>query len=86
MRGRMTGTRIAQITLETAVEQRRREATKLGEKGVCAQSAARPPHPQGERGFLSEPIRLRAFAPLLFVPIAESKITTNLLVSIRAHP
>ena len=77
-RGRGLGRRQSLVVscpcqLEKAVEQRRREDTKLREEGWCAQSAGRPPHPQCDRCFLSQPIRLRAFAPLLFIPTAESR-------------
>ena len=62
------------IVPEKAVERRRRKVTKLSERALRAKPPARRFHPQGESRFPSGPILLRAFAPSLFIPTAESRI------------
>jgi len=53
---------------ETAVEQPRREDTKLRNKEWCVRSPVRQLHPRGEPDFLLQPVRLRAFAVFVVRP------------------
>lgn len=54
------------LYLETAVEQRSREDTKLEEKGLGAKPPASCLHSQGKPRLPPESVLLRAFAPSLF--------------------